>query len=247
MDHQTTTMMTLTMRLEASRARADFVDHDFFRDVETMPLSTPQAAICVGQWWHPLHYFVTFLARCVAVIPDIASKSAVGVILSQESGAGEMRRAHEVIYRDTMERAGFTRQQIVASDPFPETVALVQGYERMSESALPALGSIFATEVTDLQMVSSIGTVVGRATGVTDLEWVDIHVEQEPDHVDEANHTMLQRFCPDEEDVVAENAEEMWRLWTGFFDRLHHEIARYPCAPWRGAAGGGPTGTGTHA
>ncbi|HSR68627.1 MAG TPA: iron-containing redox enzyme family protein [Acidobacteriota bacterium] len=216
---------TLTNRLEENSVRRRFVGHDFFRRVAEAPLAVDKAAVIVGQWWHPLHYFPTFLARCIAVLPDIESKSAISRILAQEAGGGNVGRAHEVVYIHTMERAGFSRRQITGQAPFRETAALVEGYRRGSRDRCSALGSIFATEVTDLLMVSAIGKAVAGATGVTDLEWVEIHVEQEPDHVEEANHTMMHDFSAAEEGLVLESAEEMWRLWEGFFNRLGKEIS----------------------
>ena len=73
-------------------------------------------------------------------------------------------------------------------------------------------------------MVSGIGVSVGRVTGMKDLEWVNIHVRQEPDHVKEAEHAMLRSFSADEEALVAVNAEEMWRQWIAFFDRIEKEV-----------------------
>jgi uncharacterized protein YbdZ (MbtH family) len=49
---------------------------------------------------------------------------------------------------------------------------------------------------------------------------VGIHIEQESDHAEEANHSLLQDFSTDEEDVILKSAEEMWTLWHRFFDRL---------------------------
>jgi pyrroloquinoline quinone (PQQ) biosynthesis protein C len=215
---------TLTIRLNEHRLRKQFINHDFFRRVKVEPLSRQQVAVFIGQWWHPLHYFPTFLARAVSVLPDIASKSAVSKILNQETGEGNPARAHEVVYIDSMKRAGFTRDETTAAPPFPETQRLVEGYERASAERFAALGFIFATEVADLTMVSGIGTAVERATGVRDLEWVNIHVEQEPDHVEEADNTLLSSFKAREEGLVLDNAERMWELWTGFFDRLEREV-----------------------
>jgi pyrroloquinoline quinone (PQQ) biosynthesis protein C len=204
-----------------------FTSHPFFTGIHTAPLSTADAALFIGQWWHPLHYFPTFLARCVSVLPDVASKTAVTRILDQEVGAGDPTRAHEIVYIDSMTRAGFDRDAVVAAAPFAETAELVDGYERASARAHTALGFIFATEVTDLLMVSSIGTAVERATGMADNEWVRIHVQQEPDHVEESENTLMQGFTRREAAVVLESAEEMWRLWTGFFDRLHAEMGAH--------------------
>jgi pyrroloquinoline quinone (PQQ) biosynthesis protein C len=218
----------LTGRLNENTLRRALIGHEFFQSVKSAPLTREQVAVFIGQWWHPLHYFPTFLARSVAVLPDIASKSAIARILNQETGEGRTHRAHEVVYVDSMERAGFTTAQASQAAPFAETAALLNGYERASEARYSALGFIFATEVADLAMVAGIGTAVERATGARDLAWVNIHVAQEPDHVEEADHAMLPSFSVSEEASIIERAEEMWALWIAFFDRLHRELFRAP-------------------
>jgi pyrroloquinoline quinone (PQQ) biosynthesis protein C len=219
--------MTATLsvgdRLAQSPVHEHFRNHPFFAAVGTTEFTKEQAATLIAQWWHPLHYFPTFLARCVAVLPGIAAKSAIATILNQEAGAGEVARAHEVIYVDSMQKCGFDRPRVTETPPYPETAALVEGYRTASESPESALGFIFATETTDLLMVSSIGKAIERTTGVTDNEWVSIHVEQEPDHVEEANHALLGQLSAEQERAVVESADEMWRLWTAFFDRLAAE------------------------
>src|SRR6266545_2177085 len=198
--------MTATLsfgdRLAASPVYENFRDHPFFAAVDTADFTKEQAAILIEQWWHPLHYFPTFLARCVAVLPDIASKSAITRILNQEAGGGIVSQAHEVIYVDSMDKCGFDRDRVTGTAPYPETAALVDGYREASERRESALGFI----------------------GVTDNEWVSIHVEQEPDHVEEANHALLADFSVEQESAVLEAANEMWRLWTAFFNRLAVEV-----------------------
>jgi pyrroloquinoline quinone (PQQ) biosynthesis protein C len=227
--------MTATLafgdRLAASPVYQKFRDHPFFDAVDTADLTKEQAAILIEQWWHPLHYFPTFLARCVAVLPDIASKSAITLILNQEAGGGVVSKAHEVIYVDSMEKCGFDRDRVTGTAPYPETAALVDGYRTASDGRESALGFIFATENTDLLMVSSIGKAIAHTTGITDNEWVSIHVEQEPDHVEEANHALLANFSAEEEDAVLLAANEMWQLWTAFFDRLVVEAGVKVSAP----------------
>lgn len=214
----------LTIRLRENPLWLRLSRHRYFQLVHDAPLTHEQVTIFLGQWWHPLHYFPTFLARCIAVFPDVASKSAISSILHQELGCGDPRRAHEMIYGDTVEGAGFSRQVVTGSPPFPETAALVAGYERASREHWSALGFVFATEVTDLLMVSGIGTAIERVAGRRDLEWVRIHVEQEPDHVEEATRATTVRYTLSEQDQILAAAEDMWRLWAGFFDRLEREI-----------------------
>jgi pyrroloquinoline quinone (PQQ) biosynthesis protein C len=219
--------MTATLsfgdRLAESPVYRSFRDHPFFKAVDSADLTKEQAQILIEQWWHPLHYFPTFLARCVAVLPDIASKSAITRILNQEAGGGHVDKAHEVIYVNSMEKCGFDPARVTGTAPYEETAALVDGYRAATATPESALGFIFATETTDLLMVSSIGKAIERTTGETDNEWVAIHVEQEPDHVEEANHALMADFTAEQERAVYDAAEKMWKLWTAFFDRLAAE------------------------
>ena len=214
----------LTQRLKKNALREQLIHHDFFRRVKTESMTAKDVAIFLGQWWHPLHYFTTFLARSISVMPDVKLKCAVSKILNEEAGEGNPQRAHEVIYVDTMTKAGFPEAEVNATAPFAETRELLAGYEQASAATLPALGFIFATEVADLAMVSGIGTAVKRVTGMDRLEWVNIHIEQEPGHVDEAGSTMMPNYTVEEEASIVQNAERMWRLWIAFFDRLEKEV-----------------------
>jgi pyrroloquinoline quinone (PQQ) biosynthesis protein C len=210
-------------RLHQSTLREQLINHKFFDSVKMSAITREQVAVFIAQWWHPLHYFPVFLARCISVLPEIAAKCAIARILDQEVGEGNPQRAHEVIYCDTMKICGFAPSEVTGMPPFAETKALVDGYWRASAAPLPALGFIFATEVADLAMVSGIGVAVERATGVKDLEWVNIHLKQESDHVVEADNAVLANFKAGDEPQVLEAAAEMWRLWISFFDRLQIE------------------------
>ena len=213
-------MKTLIESLNESPSREKFMNHKFFKDVKSASISEKEAAAFIGQWWYPLHYFPTFLSRSISVFPDIESKCAIAKILNQETGEGNPKRAHEVVYIDSMKEAGFTEEQIINAPAFEETEALIETYRRSSEDQLLALGAVYATEVADLQMVSSIGRAVKRATGVGSLEWVKIHVTQEPDHVEQVDITMINTFSEEEQKIILEGAEQMWDSWKGFFDRL---------------------------
>ena len=214
----------LTQRLKKNSLREQLIHHDFFRRVKAETMTADDVAIFLGQWWHPLHYFTTFLARSISVLPDVKLKCAVSNILNEEAGEGDPRRAHEVIYVDTMTKAGFPEAEVNAAAPFQETRDLVAGYEEASHNPLSALGFIFATEVADLAMVSGIGTAVRRVTGADRLEWVNIHIQQEPGHVDEAGSTLMPNYTVEEEATIVQNAERMWKLWIAFFDRLEKEV-----------------------
>jgi pyrroloquinoline quinone (PQQ) biosynthesis protein C len=219
-----TTTMTLSDRLAGNEVHRRFAEHAYFKEVYSRTFRHDQVETFLAQWWHPIHYFTTFLARCIAVLPDIESKSAITRILSQEAGVRSAKSAHEVIYVNSMVKAGYDGDVITGTAPYPETSALVAGYGQCSASRLTAIGAIFATEVTDLLMVSAVGAAVKKESGTDRNAWVDIHVQQEPDHVEEANNALITGFSREDEETVVAAAEDMWRRWIGFFDRLSDEM-----------------------
>jgi pyrroloquinoline quinone (PQQ) biosynthesis protein C len=206
--------------LQSHPLRRNLVDHPIFAKMKSSDISRDWVAVVIGQWWHPLHYFPTYLGQCVASLPDIGSQSAVARILFQETGEGRPSRAHERIYIETMAKAGFAHAEIACARPLPETIRLIADYRHASGDRYTALGCLAATEFADLAMVSGIGACVRRVTGAIDLEWVRIHEQQEPDHVEEADHALLESFDSEESALIVAAAEQSWRAWIGFFDAL---------------------------
>jgi pyrroloquinoline quinone (PQQ) biosynthesis protein C len=187
-------------------------------------LSREQIAVILGQWFHPLHYFPTFLSRLISVTPNIETQTFISRILWEELGEGDPQRAHEKIYKQTMSDGGFSLSEIAEAPPFTATQELIAGYETSSTSYLAGLGFMYGTEVVDLPMVSTIGELMRRSTGQRDLPWVNIHVVQEPGHVESSDETLKPSFTADEQRQIVENAERMWRLWINFFKSIGKEI-----------------------
>jgi pyrroloquinoline quinone (PQQ) biosynthesis protein C len=213
-------MQGITERLEENPLRKELIHHPFFKEVRTSDLTREQVGAFLGQWWHPLHYFPNFLSRTIDQVPVLEMKTAICKILYQELGEGDPARAHERMYISTMVDAGFDRATVSEAPPFEETRRLVQRYEEASAERLSALGFVYGTEVADLAMVAGIGNAVRRVSGLETLPWVDIHILQEPDHVDQANEALEVGFSPEEVEVIVASAEEMWTLWINFFNRL---------------------------
>jgi pyrroloquinoline quinone (PQQ) biosynthesis protein C len=211
----------ITERLEENPLRKELIHHPFFKEVRSSAeLDREKVGIFLGQWWHPLHYFPNFLSRTIDQLDVLEMKTAIGKILYQELGEGDPARAHERIYVTTMQEAGFDEATVAQAAPLEETRRLVQRYREASADRLSALGFVYGTEVADLAMVAGIGNAVRRISGLKDLPWVDIHILQEPDHVAQVNEAIEPDFSAEEIDIIVANAEEMWSLWTNFFNRL---------------------------
>jgi pyrroloquinoline quinone (PQQ) biosynthesis protein C len=207
--------------------RSDLVNHRFFSHVRTSrELDRRQVARFLGQWWHPLHFFPTFLSRLVSNLRDLEMKTAVSKILWEELGEGKPESAHERIYVDTMTSVGFPVEAICDAPALPATERLVQRYGEAATGCWSGLGFLFGTEVADLAMVSGIGTSVRRVTGEKQLPWVTIHARQEPGHVESAQDALPTALSERETREVHNAAREMWSLWIAFFDTLAADADR---------------------
>jgi heme oxygenase-like protein len=214
----------ITVSLSASERKNELVT--FLKNLkgECGTLSPEQVVVILGQWFHPLHYFPTFLSRLISVSLDIETQAYVSRILWEELGEGDPRRAHEKVYIETISDGGFVKEHVAGAPPLNATRKLVEGYEQASKNWLSGLGFLYGTEVVDLPMVATIGELMRRCTGKKDLPWVNIHVSQEPGHVDSANQTLKPAFNLEEQREIVKQAEQMWTLWIDFFKDIRNEI-----------------------
>lgn len=183
-----------------------------------------KVALILGQWFHPLHYFPVFLSRLISVAPDIETQTFVSRILWEELGEGDPARAHEKIYVSTMNEGGFSDEEVAGAAALPATARLVAGYESASANHLTGLGFLYGTEVVDLPMVSTIGELMRRSTGLRNLPWVTVHVAQEPGHVRTSTETLKPSLDAEARRQVIEGAATMWELWIDFFKSIREEI-----------------------
>lgn len=216
----------LLVQLKQQPLRNQLASHPFLKKMRNDQLSNKQVTTVLGQWFHPLHHFPVFLSQLVAILPSLPMQTFISKILWQELGEGNPKRAHEDIYIRSMVDLGFTQDCFVNKPLLPATKKLIDGYkESIQDGHLAGLGFVFATEIADLSMVSAIGYSVRTLKKVKQIEWVDIHVQQEPDHVECVDNALEEKlFTPSEEKQVIRNAEKMWELWIGFFDSLNDEI-----------------------
>lgn len=211
-------------RLESNPIRANLVSYlkELKHDCGT--LSREQVLVILGQWFHPLHYFPTFLSRLISVSPMVETQTFISRILWQELGEGDPFKAHEKIYISTISDGGFIAERVSGASPTAATAELVAGYKAASRDYLTGLGFLYGTEVVDLPMVATIGELMRRCTGKRNLPWVNIHVAQEPHHVESSNETLTASLSYDEQQRVIEGAEQMWRLWINFFTAIRQAI-----------------------
>jgi pyrroloquinoline-quinone synthase len=204
--------------------RAQVISHPFLGRIKTEKLTKSQVAVIVGQYWYPIHYFTEFLPRLIAVTPSLPMRTYASKILWQELGEGDPARAHEMMYVDTMVNAGIDINDICHMPALSASNRLVEGYRRSTSDPFSAVGFLYGTEVIDLAMVSSVGAAVRNATGVKELPWVDIHVQQEPDHVSSVKQVVTVSLTEAQRRKVVDKAQTMWTLWSDFYHAIQEKI-----------------------
>lgn len=220
--------MNILEMLKKSEHRKALNEHSLIKRMRSEEFNRDQVAAILGQWYHPLHYFPSFVSRFIGITPSLEVKTMMSKIVWQELGEGDTRRAHERIFETTMQDVGFKKEDFIDVAPLNATKKLVDEYEAKSANApLDSLGYVYATEAADLLMVSSIGSSVRRTTGVRELPWVDIHVKQEPDHTDSVDGAVKTDFSPEELDTIVKAAEKMFGLWCDFFSNIEIEVDKF--------------------
>lgn len=213
--------------LKSDKQRKRLISHDTLKLFKENKLNEKQVSIIVGQWYHPLQNFPYFLSSCISHMKEGSIQTFISDILYEELGCGNPKNSHIDLYISTCTDSGLNKEVVVNSAPFSATKNLINGYKNSVKNQNSALGFLYATEVADLAMVSSIGWALGNLTNKSpqNLPWVDIHIQQEPNHVNNVDNSLELEF--EEEDVqeILESAQKMWKLWIYFFDEIGEEIA----------------------
>lgn len=209
--------MSIADKLKVNEVRERLFNHPLF-DVEPEDFSIQSANFLLEQYWHPMHYFPTFLAQLSANSPDLAFSCGIANILDEELGEGVFRRAHENIFLESFGMLGFDQNRLKSTSATTTTSQLIDCYKEGNKDFLVGLGGLYATESTDLAIVSGMGKVLQYATQSTKTNnWIAIHLKQEPNHVKQTD-TALDSLSPSDESKVIENAEKMWLCWIAFFN-----------------------------
>ena len=204
--------------------KKELTNHPVLAKYRSTTLEKDQVATILGQWYYPLSNFPYFLSSLIAHTSSINIQTFISKILYQELGCGDPAMTHLKLYISTMTDVGFDEDAVAKAPMTDATKALLDGYKKSVKNEFTGLGFLYGTEVADLAMVSSIGKAVSNCTGVKKLPWVDIHVQQEPDHVASVNSSLDFFVSEEEEALILNSAEEMWKLWIAFFESIDNSL-----------------------
>lgn len=190
-----------------------------------LKLTQDELGIVFGQYWHLLTYFPDFLAHLITSLPRLEDKSKIARVLSEECGNGDLKEAHEGAYFEAMKMLGISEESVRKSVPLPATQKMMNAYYACADEPMKGLGFFISTEFADLWIVSNLGRLMLNALPKRQkVKWIDLHVTQEPGHVDDA--TACLNWINDSKKLgsIVMNAHECSNLWDSFFIGLHNEI-----------------------
>ncbi len=216
----------LVEELKEEGFRQLLLAHPFFHYAREESLDQEQVTLFLSQYYLPIEYFTHYLSRLISVTPAIEMQTHLSRILWQELGEGNPDQAHLTLYKSMMEQAGFDLSAIIQGRKLPATKQLVQGYKDSTTNYLSGLGYLYGTEVIDLTIVSGLGEAVHQISQAEYFPWVDIHVKQEPNHVDSSEKAMQFSFTPREKQMVRLGAKDCWRKWYSFFSALQQSAEK---------------------
>ena len=126
-----------------------------------------------------------------------------------------------------MSKIGFDENSLTNSKRLPETEALIRGFQQaVQDGCFTAVAFAYGTEAADLAMVSGIGHALSKSFNLKNLEWVNIHIQQEPDHTDSVDSIFLDTSGKFDENDVLQAARSMWQLWADFFTALSKQVTQ---------------------
>lgn len=213
-------------KLKKDANRNELINHTVLKFLKDEKLSHGQIAKLLSQWYFPLANFPFFLASCISHIKITEIQTFLSDILHEELGCGDPGQSHLALYESTMKDAGFSTAEFINTNAYDATVALVDGYKYAAKNENRAIGFVYATEVADLAMVSSIGYSVANISGKTlkELPWADIHIKQEPNHVNNVNNSIDISVSESDAIEMLKSAQLCWKLWVDFFEEIGSRI-----------------------
>jgi pyrroloquinoline quinone (PQQ) biosynthesis protein C len=141
--------------------RADVEHHPFFRALQSRALSPEEFRRGALQIYHVVHFFPRFLAALIANMDDHKERLDLVGNLYEEHGHMKEEHFHITTYRQFLDGAGISPEEILRSRPIPPVVAYTRGvydlclHHHYLEGAA-ALGVIE-------QIVAIVSPIVARA------------------------------------------------------------------------------------
>ncbi len=180
------------------------LEHPFYQDWTAGSLARTRLRNYAVQYYRQVEAFPRYLSAIHSRCEDLAIRQALLENLIDEERGNEN---HPELWLRFAEALGLARQEVLAAEPEPAVISLVDTFTALSreaplESALAAL-YVYEAQVRDVADAKIDG--LRRFYGITDesgLKFFTVHREADSYHT-QALASMIQRYCNSAEDDCA--------------------------------------------
>ena len=210
-------------QIDAAVARKGLLSHPFYQAWSSGKLTLEDLRFYAKQYYHLEKSFPRFLSRIHSSTEDAAVRQTVLENLVDEERGAEN---HRELWLRFAEGLGLSREEVLASEPHPQTSAAVESLMDLASDSDPAVGlaALYAYE-SQLPAVSQSKIDGLKAFyGVSDeraVRFFEVHKEMDAWH-SEAERGALESLGASEETVRAAAVKGAEALWT-FLDGVDAE------------------------
>jgi pyrroloquinoline-quinone synthase len=198
------------------------LQHPFYRAWQRGELSLDTLRHYAGQYYHHVLAFPQYVSAAHASCPDEHDRREVLENLIEEDRGEEN---HPELWLRFGEALGLSREQVIESEPLPETSALVETFRELTRAGSFAQAATalycYESQVPEIarQKIAGLKRFYG-IDGERGLQFFDVHIGADEWHA-EVGRGFVERYggAPEERDAVRAAAcralDALWRFLDG--------------------------------
>ena len=196
----TTTAASLNLipQLDAIIEEAHLLKHPFYQAWTAGTLTLDALRAYAKQYWHFARAFPQYVSATHAICPDMNDRQILlENLIEEERGADN----HPELWLRFGEALGLSREEIVSSDPLPETQALVQTYRDLTRTNFVQAATALYTYESQVPAIAETKIDgLRRFYGIDDgrsVAFFSVHIGADTAH-SQAGRSMIERAVTDE-------------------------------------------------
>lgn len=199
--------------------------HPFYRAWSAGALPFQALQEYSKQYYRHVEAFPTYVSAVHANCPSLSIRQRLLENLIEEERGAEN---HPELWLRFAEALGVSRDEVLAAEPLPETMALVQTFREVTREApyLAGLSALFAYEAQIPEVAAAKIDGLKQFYDVNDqrgLSFFQVHLEADRFHADTAREIIREHVTPENSDKVVAACDQalsaLWGMLDGIYSR----------------------------
>ena len=224
----TSTSPDVIAQVDATIEARHLLKHPFYQAWTEGRLTLDHLRQYAKQYWHHVLAFPQYVSAAHARCPDMDDRQTLLENLIEEERGPDN---HPELWLRFGEALGLSRDEIVNSEPLPETAALVRTYRELcgpsAEGFVEGAVALYAYESQVPAVAEAKIDGLRRIYGIDDergLSFFAVHLQADVEHAEDGRR-MIARHAADEASAerarraAAVAADALWGMLDGVYDR----------------------------